>query len=62
MRGHCDLEICGLRFIRVGRYANILVNLCVYKNVVVYVVSQIAAIIGKLTCMLFSGYVVALVN
>jgi hypothetical protein len=37
MRGDCDLEICGLRFIGVGRCANILVNLWVYKNVVVYV-------------------------
>jgi hypothetical protein len=35
-------------------------NLCVYKNVVVYVVSRIATIIGKPTCMLFSSYVVAL--
>jgi hypothetical protein len=34
----------------------------VYKNVVVYVVSRIAIIIGKATCMLFSGYVVALVS
>jgi hypothetical protein len=41
---------------------NILVNLCVYKNVVVYVVSRIAMIIGKPTCMLFSSYVVALVS
>jgi hypothetical protein len=31
------------------------VNMCVYKNVVVYVVSRIAIIIGKPTCMLFSG-------
>jgi hypothetical protein len=38
------------------------VNLWVYKNVVVYVMSRIAAIKGKLTCMLFSGDVVALVN
>ena len=37
-------------------------NLRVYKNVVVYVASRIAAIIVKLTCMLFSGDVVALVN
>ena len=37
-------------------------NLCVYKNVVVYVVSRVATIIGKPTCMLFSGYVVALVS
>jgi hypothetical protein len=34
----------------------------VYENVVVYVVSRIAMIIGKLTCMLISGYVVALVS
>jgi hypothetical protein len=38
------------------------VNLCVYKNVVVYVVSRIVMIIGKPTCMLCSGYVVALVS
>jgi hypothetical protein len=38
------------------------VNLCVYKNVVVYVVSRVATILGKPTCMLFSGYVVALVS
>jgi hypothetical protein len=38
------------------------VNLWVYKNVVVYVVSRIATIKGKLMCMLFSGDVVALVN
>jgi hypothetical protein len=31
------------------------VNICVYKNVVVYVVSRIAIIIGKPTCMLFRG-------
>jgi hypothetical protein len=31
------------------------VSMCAYKNVVVYVVSQIAIIIGKPTCMLFSG-------
>jgi hypothetical protein len=37
-------------------------NMNVYKNVVVYVVSRIAIIIGKPTCMLFSGYVVALVS
>jgi hypothetical protein len=37
-------------------------NMNVYKNVVVYVVSRIAIIIGKATCMLFSGYVVALVS
>jgi hypothetical protein len=41
---------------------NIHVNMYVYKNVVVYVVPQIAIIIGKPTCMLFSGYVVALVS
>jgi hypothetical protein len=38
------------------------VSMCVYKNVAVYVVSRIAIIIGKPTCMLFSGYVVALVS
>jgi hypothetical protein len=38
------------------------VNLCVYKNVVVYVVSRIATIIGKPTCMLFNDYVVTLVS
>jgi hypothetical protein len=41
---------------------NIYVNMYVYKNVVVYVVSRVATIIGKPTCMLFSGYVVALVS
>ena len=41
---------------------NIHVNMYVYKNVVVYVVSRIAIIIGKPTCMLVSGYVVALVS
>jgi hypothetical protein len=34
----------------------------VYENVVVYVVSRIATIIGKPTCMLISGYVIALVS
>jgi hypothetical protein len=38
------------------------VNMNVYKNVVVYVVSRIAIIIGKPTCMLFNGYVVTLVS
>jgi hypothetical protein len=38
MHGDCELEI--------GRCANILVNLCVYKNIVVYVVSRIAIIMG----------------
>jgi hypothetical protein len=34
----------------------ILVSMCVYKNVAVYVESRIAIIIGKPTCiMLFSG-------
>jgi hypothetical protein len=32
-----------------------MINMYVYKNVVVYVVYQIAIIIGKPTCMLFSG-------
>jgi hypothetical protein len=41
---------------------NIHVNMYVYKNVVVYVVPQIAIIIDKPTCMLFTGYVVALVS
>jgi hypothetical protein len=31
------------------------VNMYVYKNVVVYVVSQILIIIDKPTCMLYSG-------
>jgi hypothetical protein len=38
------------------------VNMNVYKNVVVYVVSRIAIIIDTPTCMLFGGYVVALVS
>jgi hypothetical protein len=38
-----------------GRCANIRMNMYVYKNVVVYVVSLFAIIIGKPTCMLFSG-------
>jgi hypothetical protein len=33
----------------------IIVNMNVYKNVVVYVVSQILIIIDKLTSMIFSG-------
>jgi hypothetical protein len=41
---------------------NIHVNMSVYKNVVVYVRPQFVIIIGKSTCMLFSGYVVALVS
>jgi hypothetical protein len=39
-----------------------MMNRYVYKNVVVYVVSQSAIIIGKPTCMLLAGYVVALVS
>jgi hypothetical protein len=46
MHGDCDLEISGLRFISVGRCAKILVNMCVYKNVVLYIVSRISIIIG----------------
>jgi hypothetical protein len=34
---------------------NIRVNMYVYENGVVYVVSRIAIIIGKPTCMLYSG-------
>jgi hypothetical protein len=41
MRGDCELETGSLRFVYIGRCANILVNLYVYKNVVVYVVSWI---------------------
>jgi hypothetical protein len=55
MHGDFDLEISGLRFICFGRYAKILVNINVYKNVVVYVVSRIVIIIGKPTGMLSSG-------
>jgi hypothetical protein len=29
-------------------------NMCIYKNVVVYVVSRIAIVIGKPTCRLYS--------
>jgi hypothetical protein len=31
------------------------VNMYVYKNAIVYVMSQFAIIIGKPTCMLYSG-------
>ena len=41
MHGDFDLEISGLRFVCFGRCAKILVNIYVYKNVVVYVVSWI---------------------
>jgi hypothetical protein len=40
------LEISGLWFVCFGRSANIHVNMYVYKNVVVYVVSRIAIIMG----------------
>jgi hypothetical protein len=39
-----------------------MINMYVHKNVVVYVVSKSAIIIGKQTCMLYSDYVVALVS
>jgi hypothetical protein len=35
MHGDCDLEISGLRFVCFGRCAKILVNIYVYKNIVV---------------------------
>jgi hypothetical protein len=41
MHGNFDLDIGGLRFVCFGRCAKILVNIYVYKNVVVYVVSWI---------------------
>jgi hypothetical protein len=41
MQGDFDLEIGGLRFVCFGQCAKILVNIYVYKNVVVYVVSWI---------------------
>jgi hypothetical protein len=40
VHGGCELEIGGLRFVRFGRCANIRMNMFVYKNVVVYVVSD----------------------
>jgi hypothetical protein len=46
MCGDCDVEISGLRFVCFGRCAKILVNIYVYKNVVVYVVSRIVITIG----------------
>ena len=55
MHGDFDLEISGLRFVCFGRYAKILVNMNVYKNVVVYVVSRIVITIGYPTSRLHSG-------
>jgi hypothetical protein len=52
MHGDFDLEISGLRFVCFGRFAKILVNINVYKNVVVYVVSRIVITIGYPTSRL----------
>jgi hypothetical protein len=60
MHDDFDLEISGLRFVQIARCAKILVSMCVYKNVIVYVVSRIVIIIGKPTCMLRVCYLAAM--
>jgi hypothetical protein len=46
MHGDFDLEISGLRFVCFGRCVKTLVNIYVYKNIVVYVVFRIVITIG----------------